>query len=78
MKTLTIKSGSNNTETLKKIASKKRFIRKSAKAVTRKGAAYAAYVRDHEKAYRTLAAIENDTLNSVRSNVKKILAAQKP
>ena len=55
------------------IAAKKRIVRKSAKAAT-KGAAYASYVRDHEKAYRMLAVIEDTTLDSIRSIVANALA----
>jgi hypothetical protein len=57
----------------KTVAVKRRIVRKSAKVATEK-AAYEAYVRDHERAYRTLADIEKNTLSSMRSIVEKILA----
>jgi hypothetical protein len=58
---------------LKARSTKKKLVRKSAKTATKKSA-FAAYVRDHKKAYRTLAAIDENTLKSVRSIVANVLA----
>jgi hypothetical protein len=71
---ITMESSKSGKKKKNPIATKKRMVRKAAKAAVSKKSAYAAYVRDHKKAFGILADTDKEINKLMRITVAQILA----